>query len=147
MLLRLMILPRLLRHACYSRPVWTYNSPKTQKKPYSLHLPSRKQSLSVAQMPVVPSIVSRIPRLLLQSLTTFIPSMRPRRIFAVHDDPVNSSTCNGTSDFRPLPTACKYVARAVQLKKLKLQLDNERLLGMEHLDSRCKKCYGRPILL
>jgi len=117
------------------------------KKPYSLHLPSRKQSLSVAQMPVVPSIVSRIPRLLLQSLTTFIPSMRPRRIFAVHDDPVNSSTCNGTSDFRPLPTACKYVARAVQLKKLKLQLDNERLLGMEHLDSRCKKCYGRPILL
>ena len=120
---------------------------KNTRTPYSLNLPSRKQSLSAAQMPVVTSIVSRISRLLLQSFTTFISPTWPRRIFAVHNDPANSSTCNDTSDFRPLPAACKYVARAVQLKKLKLQLDNKRLLGMGHLDSRCKKCYGRPIFL
>jgi hypothetical protein len=105
---------------------------------FTSNLPSQKPFPSTTQMP----LVSRISRLSLQNLTTFF--SWPRRIITDHNDPAELFVCNSTSGSKPLR---KYVSKGVQLKKLQLRLENDGLLGMEHLDSRCKKCYSRPILL
>ncbi|KAF8631176.1 hypothetical protein AX15_002513 [Amanita polypyramis BW_CC] len=123
----------------------------TSDFPLSPYLSRSSLVTTYCRVPDVSSSTSS--RLSLHGLTTLIPSSWTPRIFAINNSQVDSPTHSrkpGNVDSLTNPplksgaSTRKYVPREVQVEKLRLRLAME---GLVDVDSHCKKCHSKPILL